>query len=303
MKERLLRLEKVSKSFTFGLFKKRTIRAVKEVSFSIGYGEIFSLVGESGSGKSTIGKLILRLEKPDKGDVFFEGKNPYLLGKEYTKEVSAIFQDPRNSLNPRMKVRQIVEEPLLVHGVEKREEEVIRALKKAGLGEEFLKRRPEDLSGGQRQRVAIARAIVLKPKLIVADEPTSSLDMSHRAGILDLFLKLKQEGISTLLITHDLRAVERVADRMGVLYKGKLVEMGIVQEVLKKPLHPYTQYLMETIPVKHPSQRRRDYKEYSQSEEESPCPFFPMCAQRLKECEKEVKEVTVDGRFVSCNLY
>ncbi len=303
MKEELLRLEKVSKSFTFGLFKKRTIRAVKEVSFSIGYGEIFSLVGESGSGKSTIGKIILRLEKPDKGEVFFEGKGIYSLGKEYTKQVSAIFQDPRNSLNPGMKVKQIVEEPLLVHGVENRKEEVIKALEKAGLGEEFLERKPENLSGGQRQRVAIARAIVLKPKLIVADEPTSSLDMSYRAGILDLFLRLREEGISTLLITHDLRAVERIAHRVGVLYKGKLVEMGKVQEVLKNPKHPYTQYLLETMPVRHPSQRKREFKDYSQGEEESPCPFFPMCAYRLKECEKEVKEVSIDGRLVSCNLY
>ncbi|MFN7064983.1 MAG: ABC transporter ATP-binding protein [Aquificaceae bacterium] len=303
MKEPLLKLEKVSKSFTFGLFTKRTIRAVDGVSFLVGYGEVFSLVGESGSGKSTIGKLILRLERPDSGQILFEGKDPHTLSKEYTKWVSAVFQDPRNSLNPRMKVREIVEEPLLVHALANRREEAIRALQKAGLGEEFLERRPESLSGGQRQRVAIARAIILKPKLIVADEPISSLDMSYRAGILDLFLKLREEGISTLLITHDLRAVEKIGDRVGVLYKGRLVEMGKVEEVLKRPLHPYTQYLIDTIPVRHPSQRKRDIQECGQEDALTLCPFFSKCVYRLKECEEEVKEVILNGRFVSCNLY
>lgn len=303
MKEELLKIEKVSKIFTVGLFTKRTVKAVDQVSFSINYGEIFSLVGESGSGKSTIGKLILRLEKPTKGSILFEGKDLYTLRKEYTRWVSAVFQDPRNSLNPRMRVEEIVEEPLLVHGFKNRKEEVIRALQKVGLNKEFLSRRPEDLSGGQRQRVAIARAIVLKPKLIVADEPTSSLDMGYRAGILDLFLKLKEEGISTLLITHDLRAVDRIGDRVGVLYKGKLVEMGYSEDVLKKPLHPYTQYLINTMPVRHPSQRKMEIQDYSQDESLTVCPFFSKCVYRLRECEEEVKEVVVDGRFVSCNLY
>jgi len=266
MKEELLRIEKLSKVFTVGLFSKKSIWAVKEVSFEIGYGEIFSLVGESGSGKSTIGKVILRLEKPTSGRVLFEGKDPFQMGKEYTRLVSVVFQkptsgrvlfegkdpfqmgkeytrlvsvvfqDPRSSLNPRMKVGEIVQEPLLVHKEKDRKEKVLQALLMAGLEESFLERRPEELSGGQRQRVAIARAIVLKPKLIVADEPTSALDMSYRAGILELFLTLKEEGISTLLITHDIRAVERVSDRVGVLYRGKLVELGLSKDVLKNPL-------------------------------------------------------------------
>ena len=238
MKSSLLSLERISKLFKVGLFTKRLVWAVRDVSLSVGHGEVFSLVGESGSGKSTIGKLILRLERPTSGLIHFEGNDPLKMGREYTKLVSAVFQDPRSSLNPRMKVSEIVEEPLLVHGISQRKERVIEALQKAGLGEEFLERRPESLSGGQRQRIAIARAIVLRPKLIVADEPTSSLDMSYRAGILDLFLKLKEEGISTLLITHDLRAVERIGDRVAVLYKGRIMEMGSAQEVLKRPLHP-----------------------------------------------------------------
>lgn len=303
MKSKLLEVKKVSKYFTVGLFKKKIIRAVNEVSFSIEQGEIFSLVGESGSGKSTIGKLILRLEKPTQGSILFEGKDTYSLGKEYTKWVAAVFQDPRNSLNPRMTLYEIIEEPLLVHGFKNRKEEIIRAIQKAGLSEELLSRKPEDLSGGQRQRVAIARAIVLKPKLIIADEPTSSLDMSYRAGILDLFLSLKGEGVSTLLITHDLRAVERISDRVGVLYKGKLVEMGYTEDVLKKPLHPYTQYLITSMPIRHPSERKREITDLSEEEEYTLCPFFLKCPYRIKECEERIKEVMVDGRFVSCNIY
>jgi len=303
MKSSLLSLERISKLFKVGLFTKRLVWAVRDVSLSVGHGEVFSLVRESGSGKSTIGKLILRLERPTSGLIHFEGNDPLKMGREYTKLVSAVFQDPRSSLNPRMKVSEIVEEPLLVHGISQRKERVIEALQKAGLGEEFLERRPESLSGGQRQRIAIARAIVLRPKLIVADEPTSSLDMSYRAGILDLFLKLKEEGISTLLITHDLRAVERIGDRVAVLYKGRIMEMGSAQEVLKRPLHPYTQYLISTMPVKHPSQRKVYLEEIPQEDWEGVCPFLSQCKYRLKECKEGVKEVMVDGRILSCNLY
>ncbi len=303
MKEELLRIEKLSKVFTVGLFSKRSIWAVKEVSFKIGYGEIFSLVGESGSGKSTIGKVILRLEEPTSGRVLFEGKDPFQMGREYTRLVSVVFQDPRSSLNPRMKVGEIVQEPLLVHKEKDRKEKVIQALRMAGLEESFLERRTEDLSGGQRQRVAIARAIALRPKLIVADEPTSALDMSYRAGILGLFLKLKEEGISTLLITHDIRAVEKVSDRVGVLYKGKLVELGLSKDVLRSPLHPYTQYLLGTVPARHPSQRREVLEDFVDENLSSPCPFFSQCKYRIKECEQEVREVDQNGRLVSCNLY
>ncbi|MCX8164408.1 MAG: ATP-binding cassette domain-containing protein [Aquificaceae bacterium] len=303
MKEKLLEIENLWKVFTLGMLSKRHVWAVKGVSFDVRVGEIFSLVGESGSGKSTIGKIVLRLEKPTSGRMLFDGKDPFREGKAYTRLVSAVFQDPRSSLNPRMRVREIVEEPLLVHGESSRKEKVIEALKKAGLGEEFLERKPESLSGGQRQRVAIARAIVVRPKLLVADEPTSSLDMSYRAGILQLFLKLKEENISTLLITHDLRAVETISDRVGVLYKGKLMEIGPAESVLKEPLHPYTQYLVSTIPIRHPSQRKQPSEDMPQEDLETACPYFSSCKQRLKECEDGVKEVRVNGRLVSCNLY
>ncbi len=303
MNGELLLLDRVSKVFTTGLFSKRSVWTVREVSFGLGAGEIFSLVGESGSGKSTIGKIILRLEKPSSGRVLFEGKDPFQMGREYTRLVSVVFQDPRSSLNPRMKVGEIVEEPLLVHGEKSRRERAIQALRMAGLDEGFMERRPDELSGGQRQRIAIARAIVLKPKLLVADEPTSSLDMSYRAGILELFLRLKEEGISTLLITHDIRAVEMVSDRVGVLYRGKLVEVGSSRDVLKEPMHPYTRYLINTVPARHPSQRREDFEEPAEEYLQSPCPFFSQCKQRLKECESGVKEVKLNGRIVFCNLY
>ncbi|MCS7306938.1 MAG: ABC transporter ATP-binding protein [Aquificaceae bacterium] len=299
----LLKVEHLSKVFTVGLFSKRHVWALKDLSFDVKHGEVFALVGESGSGKSTTGKVILRLEKPTSGRVLFEGKDPFQMGKEYTRLVSAVFQDPRASLNPRMNVEEIVGEPLLVHGEKGSKDKIVDALKKAGLGEEFLKAKPENLSGGQRQRVAIARAIVLKPKLIVADEPTSSLDMSHRAGILELFLKLKQEGISTILITHDLRAVERVSDRVGVIYRGMLVELGSKEEVLKDPLHPYTQYLINSMPAKHPAERKEHVQELTQEEVQSPCPFFAQCPKKIPECRGELKEVRLNGRFVLCNLH
>lgn len=303
MSSELLSLEGVSKVFTVGLFSRRQVWALKEVSFQVKVGEVFALVGESGSGKTTTGRIILRLEKPSAGRVLFEGKDIFSMGREYTRLVSAVFQDPRSSLNPRMKVRHIVEEPLVVHKEKERKEKVVRALAMAGLDESFLERRPEELSGGQRQRVAIARAIVLKPRLVVADEPTSSLDMSYRKGILELFLKLKEEGISTLLITHDMRAVQMVSDRVGVLYRGRLVESGPSSEVLQRPLHPYTQHLLESLPAVHPSGRKNLQEDDFPEESDTFCPFFHLCKYRLPDCEEKVREVKSDGRVVFCNLY
>ncbi|RMH80025.1 MAG: ABC transporter ATP-binding protein [Acidobacteria bacterium] len=299
----LLKVERLTKVFKVGLFKSRRVWALKDVSLHVERGEIFSLVGESGSGKSTLGKVILRLERPTSGRVLFEGRDIFSIGKEYTRMVSVVFQDPRSSLNPYMKVKDIVEEPLLVHRFRNRTERVVQSLLVSGLDESFLSRKPESLSGGQRQRVAIARAIAFEPKLLVADEPTASLDMSYRTGVLELFKSLRERGISILLITHDLRAVERVADRVGVLYRGKLVELGVKDAVLKNPLHPYTQYLIFTMPVRHPSQRKPSTYYELPEDFEKACPFFHQCVHRLRECEDGVKEVIVDGRLVSCNLY
>ncbi len=301
----LLQLNQVSKRFYFhaNLFRKGFVDALKEISFSIKRGEVFALVGESGSGKSTVGKIILRLEKPTKGKVLLEDKDVFIYGKEYTKLVSAVFQDPSSSLNPYMKVKDIITEPLVVHGIKEREERVEKALELVKLDKELLNRRPSQLSGGQRQRVAIARAIVLEPKLIVADEPTASLDASVRLGILELFKVLRDRGISVLFITHDIRSVERIADRVGVLYKGVLMEVGDKDSVLGSPKHPYTRYLLENIPVKHPSQRHQVDTQESWYMEQAECPFYFMCPYRLNSCKESVREVFLDGTFIKCNIY
>ncbi|MFN3814491.1 MAG: ABC transporter ATP-binding protein [Aquificaceae bacterium] len=303
---KLLEVISLSKVFRVsrGLFRSFPFYAVRDVSFWVNCMEVFALVGESGSGKSTIGKVILRLEKPTYGEVKFEGKNIFLLGKEYTKKVAAVFQDPRSSLNPYMKIEEIMKEPLLAHGIkekEKRLKEVVRMVK---LPEDLLERRPENISGGQRQRVAIGRALSLSPRLIVADEPTASLDATIRKDILMLFSELKKENISTILITHDIRAVELVADRVGVIYGGRLMEVGDKEEVLQKPKHPYTKYLLANLPVKHPRDRKmRTFEDSKACQNGNGCPFYPLCPERIKECEDSLREVYKDGRFVACNLY
>ncbi|WP_448583583.1 ABC transporter ATP-binding protein [Thermocrinis sp.] len=301
----LLTVQQVSKAYKFhiGVFKSRKFFALKSVSLQVRAGEILALVGESGSGKTTLGKLVLRLEKPTEGKIFFDGVEVSNFGKEYTRYVSAVFQDPASSLNPRMSVREILEEPLMVHGYKDRERRILNALVDAGLGEEYLFRKPYQLSGGQKQRVAIARATVLEPKLLVADEPTASLDASLRKGILELFSKLRLKGISVLLITHDIRTVDYIADRVAVLYRGRLLELGTKEQVLKTPLHPYTKYLIQNIPAEHPSQRRTTQIVEAQANAEEVCPFYPLCEHKMDECKVELKEAFIDGRLVCCNIY
>lgn len=306
MMEALLEVREVSKVYPVrkGLFKKEPFYALRGVSLSVRRSEILGVVGESGSGKTTLGKVILRLERPSEGEIFFSGRDIFSLGKEYTKEVAVVFQDPRNSLNPRMKVEEIVEEPLIVHGIKNRKERVREALSRVQLPEEFLKRKPDDLSGGQRQRVAIARAIVLKPSLIVADEPTASLDVSVQWEILRLFMSLKEEGIAFLFITHDIRVIEKIADRVAVIYGGALMELGKKKDVLEKPMHPYTKFLLSNVPVRHPKMRKED--SFTEVEYEIPkegCPFAPRCSDYTEECSKSVRRSELNGRIVYCNLY
>lgn len=303
---KLLEVISLTKAFRVskGLFRSFPFYAVKDVSFWVNEMEVFALVGESGSGKSTIGKVILRLEKPTYGEVMFEGKSIFLLGKEYTKKVAAVFQDPRSSLNPYMRIEEIIKEPLLVHGIKERGERLKEVIRMVRLSEDLLERRPENVSGGQRQRVAIGRALSLSPRLIVADEPTASLDATIRKDILMLFSDLKKERISTILITHDMRAVELVADRVGVIYGGKLMEFGSKEEVLQEPKHPYTKYLLANLPAKHPRDRKmRSFEEFKALQNSNGCPFYPLCLEKMKECEYSLREVYKDGRFVACNLY
>jgi ABC-type glutathione transport system ATPase component len=256
----LLEVRGLCKEFSSGgLFgNARRTNAVADVSLSVARGEVVALVGESGSGKSTIARLLLRLLKPDRGELLLDGKDvlvaePRRASLAYRARVQMVFQDPFASLNPAHTVLHHLARPLLRHGRARRSE--VRACARAlvetvGLepAEEFLDRRPFELSGGQRQRVAIARALAVEPDLLIADEPTSMLDVSIRAGVLKLLAHLKDaKGLGILLITHDLVSARMLADRILVLYRGQLVEAGTSREVIESPQHPYTRALLAAI--------------------------------------------------------
>jgi len=296
------------------------IKAVDGVSFSIKQGEIFCLAGESGCGKTTTGRLILRLEEPTAGKISFKGKDITSLDEreliEFRRKAQIIFQDPYESLNPHMRVIDIVSEPLSIHKLVHSREEVIervaKALEDVALKppEEFMYRYPHELSGGQRQRIAIARAIILQPEFIVADEPVSMLDMSIRAEILDLMLGIRDRyGMAYLFITHDLAVAKHICDRIAIMYLGKIVELGEATEVIDNPLHPYTKALTAAIPVPDPRVKIGEIP--IKGEVSSPinppsgCRFHPRCPYAMDICSKKepnLKEVE-KGRKVACHLY
>lgn len=295
------------------------IKAVDGVTFNIYEKEIFCLAGESGCGKTTTGRTILRLIEPTAGKVFFKGENVLEYDeeelKEFRKRAQIVFQDPYESLNPRMTVYDIIEEPLRIHKVRNKNERfemVLRALEDVELRppESFAYRRPHELSGGQRQRVAIARALILGPEFIVADEPVSMLDMSIRAEILNLMLKLKEEhGLTYLFITHDLAVAKYICDRIGIMYLGKIVEMGSVEEVIDNPHHPYTKALISAVPTPDPIVKIGEIP--IKGEVTSPinipkgCRFHPRCVYAMDVCRKvEPKLFEVSSNhYVACHLY
>lgn len=235
---------------------RRYVHAVDDVSFDIRPGEVLGIVGESGSGKTTLGKLLLRLTDPDSGSIRFAGQDLVpLRGQPLARlrpQLQVVFQNPFSSLSPRLRVLDVVAEPLRAHRVVGRRDipgEVLRLLERVGLGSQHLRRYPHELSGGQAQRVAIARALALRPRLLVLDEPTSALDVSVQAQILLVLEELRaREGLTYLFISHDLSVVHHISDRIGVMYLGKLVEVGPAAEVFARPLHPYTQALLGALP-------------------------------------------------------
>ncbi len=264
----LLEVKGLKKHFPYkqGLFSRQTgfVRAVDGLDFTVNRGETLGIVGESGCGKSTAGQLILQLLEPTEGEIWFEGRNLASLDKEDVRKVrrnlQIIFQDPYSSLNPRMKVEDIVSEPLEVHGLYKGsalKKRVVELLRLVGLDEHHMSRHPHEFSGGQRQRIGIARALALNPNLIVCDEAVSALDVSIQSQILNLLKKLQKElQLTYIFIAHGLPAVKHISDRIAVMYLGKIVELADRDSLFAKPRHPYTQALLSAVPNPDPTQRK-----------------------------------------------
>ena len=259
----LLKVEHLHKEFPTGSgfmggkFSKKVVSAVNDLSFEIRAGETFGLVGESGCGKSTTGRAIMHLDPPTSGKVYFEGRDISKMNKKELKamrrEMQFIFQDPYASLNPRMTIGEIISEPMVIHGIgtpEERIERVRELLDVVGLNPEHINRYPHEFSGGQRQRVGIARSFILRPKLIICDEPVSALDVSIQAQILNLLRQLQQDmGLTYIFITHDLSVVKYFSDDIAVMYLGQMVEKAPSDLLFKNPIHPYTKALLSAIPL------------------------------------------------------
>ena len=328
----LLRVEHLFKYYpvTAGLLKRKVaeVRAVDGVSFEVGNEETLALAGESGCGKTTVVRSISRLVDPDGGRVLLKTELleeyrdaagwldlaalPAREMKAVRRDLQVIFQDPDSSLNPRFTIKNIVGEPLVVHGLGRRREiadRVDELLRLVGLDSSHLNRFPHELSGGQKQRVGIARALALEPRLILADEPVSALDMSIQGQILNLIEDLRARlGLTMLFIAHDLSVLAHISDRMGVMYLGNLVEVSATTDLFRKPLHPYSEALLTAIP--QPDPKRKVERVILEGQVPSPlnkpagCPFHPRCPYRQERCEGEVPELRTmgDGRMVACHF-
>lgn len=314
----LLAINNLYKTFPVksGFGKTLAATAVDGVTLSVARGEALGLVGESGCGKSTLGRLALRLLEPTSGSVSFEGRDLDSLGKrelrELRKKMQIIFQDPFASLNPRMRIQDIITEPLVIHGLAKDNELEERGavlLEKVGLSADALRLYPHEFSGGQRQRIGIARALASGPSFIVADEPVSALDVSVQAQIINLLEDLREEfTLSFLFIAHDLNIVRHFSDRVAVMYLGRIVEIAPAEELYKNPSHPYTEALLADIPVADPTVKKKHIllKGDIPSPTQVPpgCRFHTRCIHRFEPCDKAVPKTTDlgSGHFVECHL-
>jgi oligopeptide transport system ATP-binding protein len=305
----------VTKGFIF----QRQVGAVKAVdglSFFIRRGETLGLVGESGSGKTTTGRVILRLQEPTTGEALFEGRDLFTLRKEelrrMRRNMQIIFQDPYSSLNPRMTVGDIIGEPLEIHNLARGRDKVRRVqelLEVVGLSPYHANRYPHEFSGGQRQRIGIARALAVNPKLIIADEPVSALDVSIQAQVLNLLEELQKEfGLTYLFIAHDLSVVKHISDRIAVMYLGRIVELAKTEELFSNPQHPYTEALLSAVPIPDPEMRRE--RIILPGDVPSPvnpppgCPFHTRCLYAQPSCRVDVPpfEDIGGGHYVACPI-
>ncbi|MCM3719971.1 ABC transporter ATP-binding protein [Fictibacillus phosphorivorans] len=293
------------------------VKAVDGVSFFIKKGETLGLVGESGCGKSTTGRMLLRLLEPTEGKIYFEGEDITKLStnemRKKRREMQMVFQDPFASLNPRHTVEKILEEPLIVHGVKdkaERKRRVKELLEVVGLSSWHAKRYPHQFSGGQRQRIGIARALAVNPKLIIADEPVSALDVSIQSQVLNLMQDLQKEfDLTYLFIAHDLGVVRHISDRVGVMYLGQIVELSDSEMLYDDPKHPYTQALLSAVPI--PDVEHQKDRVILQGDVPSPsnppagCPFHTRCPAAMEHCGsvKPVLKEVDEGHYVACHLY
>jgi oligopeptide/dipeptide ABC transporter ATP-binding protein len=311
----LLEVRELSKSYVG--HDGNPVVALDHVSLTLERGEVLGIVGESGCGKSTLGRTLLRLVEPSGGAVLFEGEDLLTATasrlKARRRDLQIIFQDPFGSLNPRHRVREILREPLDVHGIGSRAERTERVkglIRLVGLPDDAVDRFPHEFSGGQRQRIAIARALALEPKLIVADEPVSALDVSIQSQIINLIVALRQKlGLSMLFISHDIGVIRHVSDRIAVMYLGRIVEIGRTADILQHPFHPYTKALLSAVPRPDGSGRRnRTILSGELPDPSNPpkgCAFHTRCPEVMRLCGKErpaLRRLPGEGRAAACHL-